>query len=83
MNFTKALPGDPKRLFPMAKAAIEKAGGKVYGDEQAGEFSGKTPLGKIEGTYRIANGVLRVCLDKKPALIPERKIRDIFDRVCA
>jgi hypothetical protein len=80
MTFTKILPDDPKRLIAIAKTAIQKAGGAITGNERAGEFCGKTPVGAIGGTYKISDNVLTVTLLKKPMLLSEERIRGAFNR---
>jgi len=62
-----------------AKAEANIANGSISGDEHSGDFTGKTPLGAIKGTYTVADGILTVSINKKPMLLPESLIRDAFN----
>jgi len=77
--FTKKLTGDIRQLFEKAKASALHAGGTISGDECSGNFSGKTPLGQVVGTYTVTDGVLSVVISKKPPFVPESIVRDVLN----
>lgn len=75
-TFIKTLTGDIPQLFLKAKAEARRANGLITGNEQSGEFSGKTPVGSIIGTYTVVDSVITVTISKKPLLVPESAIKD-------
>ncbi|MBN1262554.1 MAG: hypothetical protein JXB35_17870 [Anaerolineae bacterium] len=48
--------GNVKDLLAQTRKAIENAGGKFEGNEKKGEFSVGTPVGPIEGEYKVRAG---------------------------
>ncbi len=69
----------------LAKVASEitGSGGIFQGDEDGGNFSGKTPLGMIKGEYRCVSGrAITITITDKPFMLPytviESTIREYF-----
>ena len=77
--FTKKLTGDIQQIFVKAKTEANAAGGKISGDEKSGDFTGKTPVGAIKGTYTVTDGVLNVTINKKPMLLSENTIKNAIN----
>lgn len=85
-TYTKPLPASATAitsLFERARAAAAKEGGTITGNEQSGNFNGKTPLGEIAGTYTVNSGVLNVTINKKPMLVPQGAITSALDEYFA
>jgi hypothetical protein len=80
--FEIPLPGDIIAAVGRVRAAISEGGGAFEGDEAAGRFTGKTPVGSIEGSYVVQASAIRVTISSKPMLAPcgmiESKIRSYF-----
>jgi hypothetical protein len=81
-EFAVNFEGDAASVVSGAKAAVEKTGGKLAGDEIKGQFS--VPKPAIEGSYRISGSAMHITIDKKPMIVPcgiiESFIRERFKR---
>jgi hypothetical protein len=76
MSFSFSLPvADPEAAFQKASSAIANLGGTVSGNAASGQFSGKTPLGAVAGSYAFERGSLQVSVHQKPFLAPESLIK--------
>ena len=73
-NFKIPFSGDAKALISRAKREIESAGGMLSGDENFGEFMGKSPIGSIGGSYSIVGNELIININKKPLLLSCKRI---------
>ena len=80
--FDIPVPGDIVAAVSRIRSAIAEGGGAFEGDETAGRFTGKTPVGSIEGSYVVQSTEIRVTISSKPMLAPcgmiESKIRSYF-----
>lgn len=80
--FDLPVPGDLKGTLLRVQAQIVGEGGEFAGDEFAGRFSGKSPLGPIEGRYTIQGESIRITITSKPMFVPcgtiEERIRKYF-----
>ncbi len=56
-------------LIDKAKQSIGNAGGEVAGDLTSGNFTIPTPLGKVMGTYAIAQQVATFHITEKPMFV--------------
>jgi hypothetical protein len=65
-----------------ARKRAAAKGGSVTGDDAAGAFSGATPLGAIEGTYRVSGRTVELEITQKPMILGlaliEQKLREFF-----
>ncbi len=60
-----------------AREALAGYGGRLKGDSKSGEILAKTPVGDVEGVYRVANESLTIRVTKKPRLAPCKAIRKV------
>lgn len=60
---------EPSELVAKANDAIRNAGGTFDGNENAGMFALKTPLGEVAGNYTIQQKTITVIIGKKPMLL--------------
>lgn len=65
-------------LLDNAKQQIVAKGGRFNGDATRGNFSGSTPIGSIEASYRIVENELVISIDKKPLLVSCRRIEQVL-----
>jgi len=70
-DFTIPFEGNAADLTGKARKAITGAGGNFEGDDNTGNFSISTPVGKITGTYAIGGDgqALQVHIEDKPFFI--------------
>jgi hypothetical protein len=80
--FDIPVPADLPAVLARVQSLIVAEGGKFSGDAAAGQFSGASPVGAIEGRYVIQGAVIRVTITSKPMLAPcgaiEARIRKYF-----
>ncbi|MCW3080905.1 hypothetical protein [Segetibacter sp.] len=68
-QFSIPFSGDAESLIKRAKQEIEKVGGNLMGDGTQGSFEGKTPIGSIEGSYRVEGQQISFNITDKPFLL--------------
>jgi hypothetical protein len=70
-QFTIPFDGSAADLTGKARTAITGAGGNFEGDENVGQFSISTPVGKITGSYTVGDDrqALHVHIEDKPFFI--------------
>lgn len=73
-QFSIPFSGDPETLIKRVQQEIEKARGAFNGDSMQGNFEVKTPLGSIEGDYRIAGQEISIAITDKPFFISCERI---------
>jgi len=78
-SFTVQYPGDKSELLNKIKSTVGSQG-QLEGDDSLGVFEGSTPVGKIEGSYRINGDDITITIDKKPFLVSESRIQDEFEK---
>ena len=64
----------PNSLIEKANAAITGAGGTFFGDASAGNFSLKTPIGSVAGSYTIDDMGIVIQITDKPVFVSCHKI---------
>ena len=69
-SFSANFTGTAQDTAAKAKAAIEKAGGKVNGDHTNGDFTVPTPMGTVKGNYKITGQEFAVDITDKPFVVP-------------
>lgn len=72
--------GDVARTLARGRREAEKFYSRWDGDETGGDYTLRTPLGTIEGTYTVKDSVGVFLIEKKPALIPCALIERVFDQ---
>ena len=73
-QFSLPFSGEAQGLLQRAKQSIENMGGVFNGDDSLGNFSTKTPIGSIEGSYQMLEGEIALSITKKPFLLSCSKI---------
>ncbi len=68
-QFTIDVDGDPADLIAKAREALAGIGGKMIGDDQAGEVEADSPFGRIEGSYSVSGQAVSFVITKKPMLV--------------
>jgi hypothetical protein len=70
-QFTIPFEGNATELTGKARTAITGAGGNFEGDDNTGQFSIATPVGKISGSYTVSGDrqSLHVDIADKPFFI--------------
>jgi hypothetical protein len=66
--------GDAESLLRRAKQEIVTAGGEFAGTAASGDFSVKSPLGSIRGSYQVEGQQILLVITKKPFLLSCSKI---------
>jgi hypothetical protein len=66
-------------LVTNLKDRIEQANGDFNGNTSGGSFSVPTPLGRIEGTYKINGQLLLIAISKRPIIISCNKIAQFIE----
>jgi hypothetical protein len=83
-SFSVNFPGAAQEVIAKAKGAIEKAGGKLGGDEKKGDFSVPTPAGTVKGVYTITGQSFAVDITDKPFVVPgsaiESQVRKFIEK---
>ena len=69
-SFKFKIETNPVETINKVKTKIEQEGGTFNGDENEGTFSLPTPLGVIEGSYKVTTDELKIDITKKPAFLP-------------
>lgn len=77
-TFRVPFTNDPERrqaLFNRVQSAVSGRG-KIAGDRDSGEFRADTPLGSVEGSYRMIDesAEIEFTLHRKPVLVPSSLI---------
>ena len=80
-QFNIPFTGSPDSLVQRARKEIQAAGGSFSGDESQGGFQAKTPLGSIQGTYRVLDQQIALAITKKPFLISCSRIQKQLEQV--
>jgi hypothetical protein len=77
-----AVKGRLEQTLALVEQALRVQGGQFKGNEESGEFSGKTPLGEVRGEYRVQDGQIQIRIVRKPTMVPmamiEKEIRGFF-----
>ena len=73
-RFSASFSGSAHDTVARVRSAIEKADGKLDGDDEKGDFVVPTPAGKVIGTYAVAGQALQVDITDKPFLLPASTI---------
>ncbi|MEO5341957.1 MAG: hypothetical protein H7842_01230 [Gammaproteobacteria bacterium SHHR-1] len=77
-----AVKGKLEHTLARVERAVLDQGGQFQGDSRAGTFSGKTPLGEVQGEYRVSDGQICIRILRKPSMVPlgmiEKQIRAFF-----
>lgn len=80
--FDIPLPADLQATLRHLESELVSQGGTFEGNETSGRFSGKTPVGTLEGIYSVEGAAIRVTITSKPMMAPcgtiESKIRTYF-----
>jgi len=74
-QFRLPITGDATSLLQRAKQEITASGGVFDGDNEAGIFHAKTPIGSIEGTYQVEANEIALNITKKPFLLSCNRIK--------
>jgi hypothetical protein len=73
-SFSASFTGSAHETVAKVRGAIEKADGKLNGDDERGDFVVPTPAGKVTGTYAVAGQALEVDITDKPFIVPASTI---------
>jgi hypothetical protein len=68
-QFTFPITSTAESLVNRAQRAIEGAGGSFTGNSTEGNFKAQTPLGSIEGSYKVEGQQILLSVTKKPFLL--------------
>ena len=68
-SFDVPFTGSASDLVVKLREKVEGADGTFNGDTSSGNYLVPTPLGKIEGTYKINAQIISVVITKKPIVI--------------
>jgi len=71
--------GNVGKTLARAKREAAKFGSVFEGDEAAGHYRLRTPLGSVIGTYTVESSVCRFDVEKKPRVVPRALIERVFD----
>ena len=82
-SFNINFPGSPNEFVVNANKAILTKGGVFSGDQKAGSFSLKTPIGSVKGGYQVLNALdtetkVAISITQKPLLVPMSKIQQVI-----
>lgn len=72
--------GDVSATLVRAKKEADKFHSRWDGDERGGDYTLRTPLGTIEGTYAITDDTVCFLIEKKPRVIPCGLIERVLDQ---
>lgn len=72
--------GDVAATVARAKREAEKFHSRFEGDAEKGEYTLRTPLGTIEGTYSVTDSIACFLVEKKSSLIPCGLIERVLDQ---
>jgi hypothetical protein len=80
--FDVPVPADVPGTIARVQALIVREGGTFAGDAMAGRFASPTPVGQVEGRYKVQGAVIRITITSKPMVAPcgviESRIRGYF-----
>jgi hypothetical protein len=63
-----------------AKREAEKFRSRFDGDVEKGDYTLRTPVGTIEGTYSVTDSTVCFLIEKKPAVVPCGLIERVLDQ---
>lgn len=63
-----------------AKQECVKFGSLWEGDTERGQYTLRTPLGTLVGSYTVTGNVVRFVIDKKPRIVPLALIEKVLDQ---
>ncbi len=70
--------------MPLTLARAKREAAKFHsrwdGDETGGDYTLRTPLGTIEGTYAVRDAMIVFSIAKKPAIVPCGLIERVLDQ---
>jgi len=69
-SFNFNIESNPAEIINKVKSKIENEGGSFTGDENEGNFNLPTPVGAIEGNYKVSDNELKIDITKKPMMLP-------------
>ncbi len=69
-SFSFNLEVDQKQIIQTVKSKIEQEGGTFTEDASNGNFLLPTPVGEVEGSFKITGNQLNIDIIKKPAFLP-------------
>lgn len=75
-QFTIPFTGSPDSLINRAQREVEGAGGSFAGDSRQGNFSVKTPIGTVRGSYMMVPQGISITILKKPLLVSCNRIEN-------
>lgn len=83
-TFNINFPGSANEFVVNAHQAISTKGGIFTGDQKAGIFSLKTPIGSVKGNYQVLPGAgaetkVSVTITQKPMLVPMSTIQKTIE----
>jgi uncharacterized protein affecting Mg2+/Co2+ transport len=83
-SFNINFPGTPSDFVVNANKAIQTQGGIFKGDQKTGNFSLKTMIGAVKGTYQVLPAVgtetkVAITITQKPMLVPISKIQQVIE----
>jgi len=70
---------DVSKTLARAKAESVKFRSIWNGDETAGNYVLRTPLGTLEGHYTVTGSDIVFIVEKKPRIVPEMLIERVLD----
>lgn len=84
-SFNIDFPGSANEFVVNANKAIQTKGGVFEGNHEAGNFSLKTLIGAVKGTYKVVPNTgsqtkIAVTITQKPMLVPISKIQEVISR---
>lgn len=68
------------RTLERAKREAAKFGSRWNGDVERGDYTLRTPLGTVEGTYSVTGSTICFSIAKKPMVIPCSLIERVLDQ---
>lgn len=74
---------DVSETLVRAKAEAAKFGSRFTGDVEKGDYTLRTPLGTIEGTYSVRDATVCFLVEKKPGIVPCALIERVLDQFLA
>jgi uncharacterized protein (DUF779 family) len=74
LEFDIPKPTNINTQLERVKNLIENNGGLFNGDESAGTFTGKTPVGQIDGDYQVADDKITIQVNGIPSFISQSQV---------
>jgi hypothetical protein len=80
-SFNIPFSGAADSLLQRARHEITRAGGSMNGDDLAGTFQAKTPIGSIQGNYLVQGQLMVMNITKKPFILSCKKIQRELEKL--